>query len=312
MDSALRIKGLRKSYRGRVALDGLNLNIPQGAIAAIVGANGAGKTTTFSLIGGYFKSDAGSIDVQGLPLKKYRSMGGVIGMLPQDVLLFETRSVKRQLLLFAHLQGFWGSGARAEVQRVLGLVGLLERERDNVSALSHGMKVRLGVAQALIGTPPLVILDEPTAGLDPQMVANFRSMVRSLKGSTTLLISSHDLSELEQVCDYLCIIDHGKLVKEGPLGEVLTKKPRVLVRVNRDTIPNDTVPIQEMSDALPEFKFHEKSPGVFIVESEQASVSVSEINLKVLGWLMSHGIGVLEVHSQRSLEEAYLDEVSKD
>ena len=221
MEYALEVSDLRKRYGKRVALDGLSFSVPERSITAFVGANGAGKTTTFSLVGGFFKPETGSIKVQGEPLAEYRASGGIVGVLPQDVLYFENRTAERHLLLFARLAGLSGLDADAEVDRVLRLTQLSDRAGDLVSNLSHGMKVRLGVAQALVGNPPLILLDEPTQGLDPKMVMAFRACIDSLRGATTVVISSHDLSQLQQMCDYVIMIDRGKLVREGALKDLL-------------------------------------------------------------------------------------------
>lgn len=307
MDFALRLTDIRKYFKGRCALDGLSLEVPKHAICAFVGANGAGKTTTFSIVGGYFKPDGGSIEVDGVSHRDFRRRGGIIGLLPQDVLFFEHRSVVRHLILFAHLSGFSGKAAIEEAERVLALVKLSERADDPVSELSHGMKMRLGIAQALVASPPIVLLDEPTAGLDPRMLANFREIVQSLRGTTTVVISSHDLSQLQSMCDYVCMIDQGKLVKQGLLSQLLVQSSRIVFRLDGASFESAGMHA-ELQKAFPEFAFSVPAAGTLVVEFEQNEFRVPEVNSRVLFWLFRNHIGVLGVDSHRSLEQTFLEE----
>ncbi|RIL12345.1 MAG: hypothetical protein DCC75_00595 [Proteobacteria bacterium] len=306
MAVALAVKDLHKRYRSRTALNGLSFEIPDRSIAAFVGANGAGKSTTFALIGGYFKPNGGSIEICGKPLAEFKKSGGMLGILPQDVLFYESRTVFRQLWLFAQLAGLSDAASAYEVGRVLELVQLSDRRNELVSQLSHGMKVRLGVAQALVGNPPLILLDEPTSGLDPKMLSTLRSVILSLKGSTTIVISSHDLSELEQMCDHLCIIDQGRLIKQGPLSDLLAKSSKVSFGLT-----NETLELSELQAAFPDFKCERASKRVIQVQFDPAKIKVEEVNKQVLSWLISKGAGILEVSSQRSLEEMFLEETSQ-
>ncbi len=303
MATVLEIKGLRKKYGRQVALDDLEMSVPEGTVTALVGANGAGKTTTFSLIGGFFRADSGSIQVMELPLKRYRGMGGVIGLLPQDVLFFQNRTVARQLKLFANLAGFLGADANDEVERVLELVQLSDRVNALPSDLSHGMKVRFGVAQALIGNPPLVLLDEPTAGLDPKMVNSFREMVKNIKGQTTLVISSHDLNQLEQMCDYICMIDHGKLVRQGPLKELLAESSRIMVRYVEGSLD-----FAAFKGDLAEFTVSLGGHNELFINFDSGKFNIQGVNLRIMQWLVAHKVGVLSIDCQQSLEERYLEE----
>jgi ABC-2 type transport system ATP-binding protein len=303
MGAALEVRDLRKRFGKRTALDGLSMQVPVDSMTAFVGANGAGKSTTFSLIAGFFGAQSGEILVAGTALKRFRLNGGMIGMLPQDVLMFESRSVERQLLLFAALSGLWGKQAWAEVDRVLDLVSLTERANDLVADLSHGMKVRLGVAQALVGNPPLILLDEPTAGLDPQMISAFKTTMTQLRGSTTVVISSHDLNQLESMCDYVCIIDRGKLLRQGPMRELLSKVSKVNYHLEKDFSE-----LPEIQKEFRELRFSLIDPVSLSVEFEPERLTVAEVNSRVLRWLFKHGAGVVGVASQRSLEQTYLEE----
>jgi len=305
MQELLVIRHLKKKFGRLWALNDLCMSVPKNSVTAFVGANGAGKTTTFSLIGGFFRPNSGSIEIEGLSLKRFRRQGGLIGLLPQDVLFFESRSLERHLVLFARLAGFSGSRAKEEAARVLKLVELEERAGDLPSQLSHGMKVRFGVAQAIVGKPQLVLLDEPTAGLDPKMTAQFRRIISSLKGQTTIVISSHDLGQLQVMCDYVCMIDQGRLLRQGAMCELLSKTSRVIYRLERPMMN-----LEELKNVLPEFSFSLLEPATLEVCFPPLQFCVAEVNSRVLRVLFKNAVGVLNVESQKSLEQTFLEETT--
>ena len=304
---ALVLKDLSRRFGKTRALDKLSLSIPEHSVTAFVGVNGAGKTTTFSVIGQFIRPHGGSIEVFGYPLSKFRALGGIVGILPQDMQFFEDRTIARQLLLFARLAGLEGAHARTEMERVLDLVKLSDRAGDVAGELSHGMRVRLGVAQALIGNPPLVLLDEPTAGLDPRMIVDFRESIEAIRGKTTLMISSHDLSELQELCDHVCMIDHGKLLMEGPMAQMLGGVSRVAYVV--ESIKRDP---REMEQQLPAVDFIVEGKQTILVEFDRARYKIADINRTVLAWLLNNSMDVIEVKPQRSLEQAFLSATDTD
>lgn len=302
MEAVLSIKGLTKRYGRQVALAGLNMMVPKGCVAAFVGANGAGKTTTFSVVGSFIRADAGFVEVCGFPLSEYRRRGGVIGLLPQDVQLFESRTLDRQLFLFARLSGLSAHSAKYEVSRLLDMVDLADKAAALPSDLSHGMRVRFGVAQALVGNPPLVLLDEPTAGLDPKMIAGFRELIERIRGKTTIVISSHDLTQLEIICDWVCMIDHGLIVQQGPLGEMLANTSNITFRLAVEGLNLDSIRRQ-----FPELAFSQDEPSVLVVCFDPRRMDVPKVNAMIMAYLCQHGVGVLEIESRRSLESLYFE-----
>lgn len=303
MSDFLVLHELCRSYGRTVALDGLSMKIPDKGTAAFIGANGAGKTTTFSLIGGFIQPHGGSVEIAGMPLDIYRTRGGIVGLLPQEARLYENRTVYRQILFFAQLSGLHGREAHTECTRVLELVGIQERRNDRLQELSHGMKVRVGIAQAFVGNPPLVLLDEPTAGLDPRVAYEFRNVIKSLRGTTTMVISSHNLNELEDLCDYVCIIHKGRTVREGPMKDMLATVARVSYTV--DKAESNLAPLQMI---LPSVRFNLKDHQTIVAEFSPVDHTAVEINAKVLGWLLQNNVPVLAVEAQKSLEQTYLEE----
>jgi len=299
----LRIDSLHRRFKSEVALDDLSLSIPKNSTTAFIGANGAGKTTTFSILGQFIKPHGGKVEIDGVPLSTYRAKGGVISVLPQDVQFYENRTIYRQLYLFARLAGLNEKSACKEVYRVLELSNLIEKAKNRASELSHGMKVRLGVAQALIGSPSLVLLDEPTAGLDPKMLQEFRKNLKEIQGTTTIMISSHDLSELQSICDHVCMIDKGREVLQGSMKEMLGKSSRVKYRLGSEDLS-----LHSIQEDLPYYKFKLKEPNLLVVGFDSSEKEVEQVNHEVLSWLLGNRIPVLEVEARKNLEQTFIEE----
>lgn len=302
MEVALAIRDLYKHFGAKAALQGLSLAVPLGAVTGLIGANGAGKTTTFSILGGFLFPDEGEIEVLGIPLAEYRARGGILGLSPQDALFFEDRSVAQQLTLFARLSGFYGSSALKEVGRVLELTKLTDRAKDRVEVLSHGMRVRLGIAQALIAEPPIVLLDEPTAGLDPFMVQEFTGLVENLRGATTLVISSHDLSVLESVCDHVCMIHEGQLVTEGSLDQIVASQNSVFLRA--DILDPVLAGLKAM---LPLQAVHVHAGSVFEFVYDPAAISQRSFVTALLKCCVEKSIDVQGLETKQSLSKRFIE-----
>ncbi|KZN49725.1 ABC transporter ATP-binding protein [Pseudoalteromonas luteoviolacea] len=210
MSAVIEVSSLSKTFGTKQALNNVAFTINKGSTVALVGPNGAGKTTLFSIICGYLKPSNGSINVLG------HSPGdahlfGKISALPQDAQLDPKFSVAKQLSFFAQLQGMSRKAAETDTQRVLELVDLVHVANSKTGELSHGMRKRVCIAQALLGSPKIVLLDEATAGLDPKNAKAIRTLIASLQGDMTFILSSHDLSELERLCDTVLYLEQGQL-----------------------------------------------------------------------------------------------------
>ncbi|MEI6858229.1 MAG: ABC transporter ATP-binding protein [Shewanella sp.] len=222
----IKCENLSKSYGSKLALDSVTLELTSGAPIALVGPNGAGKTTLFSLLCGYLLPSHGRVTIMG-EKPGSRKLLGRVSSLPQDASLDPNLNLISQFILFGSLQGLTQSQAKAEGLRVLSLVGLSDVVEQKPTALSHGMSKRASIAQALIGEPQLVLLDEPTAGLDPANAKVIRELVKTLSAKITFIISSHNLDELEKLCDQVIYLDKGQLgqsvsMQENLLDEYLT------------------------------------------------------------------------------------------
>ena len=213
---AVGARGLAKRYGTRCAVDGLDLQIPTGAVAGFVGPNGAGKTTTMAMLLGLVEPTEGTGSVLGHPLDEPESYLRRVGALIETPAFYPALTGRQNLAVLAAV----GSQDPRDIPGVLELVGLTERGDDRFRGYSLGMKQRLGIAGALLGDPDLLILDEPINGLDPSGIREMRGLIRRLAdGRRTLLISSHALAELDQVCDWLVVIDRGALVYQGPAAD---------------------------------------------------------------------------------------------
>ena len=217
MTPLIECRGLVKRFGATRALDGLDLAVEPGAPVALVGPNGAGKTTLFSVLCGFLPARTGSVRVLGLP-PGHPGLRGRLAALPQDAALDPHRAVGAQLAHFARLQGMGRAAARAEAARALELVGMADAAGSRPGALSHGMGKRVALAQALLGTPELVLLDEPTAGVDPPNVRVIHAIVAELAGTTGFLVSSHNLDELERLTDRVVYLERGRVSARGELA----------------------------------------------------------------------------------------------
>jgi ABC-2 type transport system ATP-binding protein len=227
---ALETRDLRKRYGHQVALDGLDLTVPSGTVYGFLGPNGAGKTTTMRILTGLIRPDSGSVQVLGRPFgRRDRKRLFEVGALIESPSFYPFLSGRENLRALA------STGApvpRGRIDTLLELVGLTARAGDRVSGYSLGMKQRLGIAAALLNEPKLLLLDEPANGLDPAGIAGMRDTLRQLAASgTTVFVSSHILSEVQQLVDVVGIIAHGRLVREGPIRELLAAEGAVRVRV---------------------------------------------------------------------------------
>jgi ABC-type multidrug transport system ATPase subunit len=228
---ALATRGLRKKYGSRVALDGLDLSVPSGVVYGFLGPNGAGKTTTMRLLTGLIHPDSGAIEVLGRPFGR-----GDRRRLFEVGALIESPSFYPYLSGRENLRALAATGAatsRRRIEELLNLVGLQERGRDQVQGYSLGMKQRLGIAAALLSDPRLLLLDEPANGLDPAGIVAMRETLRHLASSgKTIFISSHVLGEVQQLVDVVGIINAGRLIREGPIEELLAGEGVIRVRVS--------------------------------------------------------------------------------
>jgi ABC-2 type transport system ATP-binding protein len=231
---ALRTVGLTKSY-GRIrAVDGLDLEVSRGELFGFLGPNGAGKTTTIRMALGLVRPTAGQVEILGLDLARHRAeLLPRVGALVESPALYLYLSGRDNLRAVADVLG---GVPKARIDELIELVGLVGRDRDRVRTYSLGMKQRLGVAISLLNDPELLVLDEPANGLDPAGIVEMRDLLRRLAGQgKTVFISSHVLSEVQQICTRVAIINHGRLVRVAPVAELLRAPGEFEIRVDDPT-----------------------------------------------------------------------------
>jgi len=210
LSALIQVSQLSKSFGSKQALNKVDFEINKGEPVALVGPNGAGKTTLFSLLCGYIQPSSGKVSILGHNAGSAATFGK-LAALPQDAQLDPRFSIAHQLKFYGNLQGFNNKKSQFEAERTLDLVGLKEVLNEKPEALSHGMRKRVTIAQALIGNPEIVMLDEATAGLDPLHAREIRQLVANLSHETTFILSSHDLSELERLCQQVLFLENGVL-----------------------------------------------------------------------------------------------------
>jgi ABC-2 type transport system ATP-binding protein len=239
VEAAVRVKNVSKHFGMKVAVDDLTMYVPAGTVYGLIGPNGAGKTTTFSMLAGYLAPSEGEVEILGFPPTHVDSLRGRVGVLPQDALLPATDTVGEFLVHMARLQGIPGVKAMTKARDALEEVEGKDWWKTKCGALSHGMAKRVSLAQALLGAPEVVLLDEPTAGLDPRVAYEVRNLIKSRKGRCTLIVSSHNLQELEEICDAAAILDRGKLIASGTMAELTasTEEVRFHVAGPRENAP---------------------------------------------------------------------------
>src|SRR5215203_1206256 len=298
MHPALVLDGLTKRYGDHTAVDALTAEIPQGAVAGFIGPNGAGKTTTMAMLLGLVAPTAGTGTVLGSSLADPASYLGRVGALIETPAFWPGLTGSENLRVLATL----GGHDPGQIPDVLELVGLNGRAGDRFGQYSLGMKQRLGIAAALLGDPELLVLDEPTNGLDPAGINEMRRFILELAdGRRTMLVSSHILSELEHVADWLIVIDDGALLYQGPAEAFLQRVPTVVALAPEHAGDLDRLAALVRADG------HEPRR-----DDAEVTVPVDERDARAVAAALNraavqHGIVLAELHTRRpSLESQYL------
>ena len=222
MKTMMKVTNLNKKIESKTILNNLSFDIKEGEVLCFLGPNGAGKSTTINILSGILPFDSGEIFFFGQPLKKKRNdYQQQLGIVPQDIAIYEELTAEENVSFFASLYGIKGKELTKNVNQALSRVGLLERKRDKPKAFSGGMKRRLNIACAIAHHPRLLIMDEPTVGIDPQSRNHILTSIKEMKKEgMTILYSTHYMEEVEQIADRLLILDLGEKIVEGSLESI--------------------------------------------------------------------------------------------
>lgn len=301
-------KHLYKYFGGLAAIEDVSFEVPKGEIVGFLGPNGAGKSTTMRILTAFSTASRGTASIAGHdvhddPLQVKRA----IGYLPERVPLYEEMVVTSFLRYVAEVKGVARGRRTAEVERVMERCGLLDMKHRLIGHLSKGYRQRVGLAQALIGSPPVLILDEPTVGLDPKQIVEIRSMIKSLAGEHTILLSTHILPEVAMVCERVIIINRGKIVAEDRMD--------ALAGAQTDSWLVEVAP----EHAQKAFKTLKALPTVNSVHDEGGGVMIADTaGLEDAGTMLSKALVTAGVPFQRltarkrSLEEVFMSAIATE
>jgi len=294
----IQAQALSKHFGPIKALEGIDLSIENGKPTGLVGPNGAGKTTLFSVLCGFLNPTSGQVRIAGHP-PLAKALHGQIAILPQDAALAPAVPVARQLAFMAELQGFDRRGAVAEAARVLELVNLSDAASRPPEALSHGMKKRAAIAQAFIGAPDLVLLDEPTAGLDPNTAAQIRELIRTTAHERKFVISSHNLSDIEDLCTDVVILKQGKVTRHSRIDELVARTTALTITLE-NAAPDSAGELLAAIAGVTGAEVLGEDRTQLCIQFDSAQET--EVQVSVLQALKNAGIGFKDMSRGESLE----------
>jgi len=313
----IELKELRKSYGGVEAVHGVSFSAETGSVLGLLGPNGAGKTTIMKVLTGYHFPSSGlalvdGVDVAEDPIAVKRR----VGYLPESVPLYPDLSVAEYLDFAADARGLdvkadGGAARKAAIERAVVACGLTHVYRKKVEDLSKGYKQRLGLAQAILHDPPILILDEPTTGLDPNQIIEIRELIRSLGESKTVILSTHILQEVEAICSRVIILNEGRVAAQGTpgeIGETLKGEERIKLRL-KSAKPVDEARLSSITGLRSVASVSEEAPGIWAAEivMPPAGSGALEAGEAVFDWAVAGGLKLIELERRRlSLEEIFV------
>jgi len=256
----IEVKNLSKRYNEHLAVDNISFDVKEGEIFGLLGPNGAGKSTTISILACLLEPTSGDAFIDEKNIKK-DPMGvkKVIGLIPQEIALYPTLSAKENLYFWGKMYGLSGSLIKKRVNEILEIVGLTDRAKERIDTYSGGMKRRINIAAGLIHRPKVIMLDEPTVGIDPQTRINILEMVTNLnKLGMTIIYTSHYMEEVEMLCNRIAIMDEGKIIAKGTLNELrLLIGGKDIIRIDATNVNPNTSESLEMIDDVDKIKIKE-------------------------------------------------------
>jgi ABC-type multidrug transport system ATPase subunit len=296
-EKIVEVKHLVKHYGKFHAVEDVSFDVFRGDVFGFLGPNGAGKSTTIRTILSLIKPTKGEIKLFGKDLLKNRNyILQRIGCIVEKPDFYKYLSAEKNIEIFARLSGV--TVTKSKVHEIIEFVGLKGREKDKLGGFSHGMKQRLGIAQTLVHDPELIILDEPTTGLDPQGIIDIRNLILQLKNerNKTVLLSSHILSEIELIANRMVIINKGKTIVQGSVSDLLNAQ-ELVVSFSVDKLEK----AKHLLNTLPEKNIIDK------IEDKNLLLHISQENIPVINKLFcDNGINVFSIEAKRKLEDYFL------
>lgn len=311
--SGIQIENLVKTYGDNIAVNGLNLNLEKGKVYGFLGPNGAGKSTTMNIITGYIGATGGTVKIDGYDIfKEPEKAKKRVGYLPEIPPLYQDMTVKEYLVFVTELKKIPAKEKMKNIKEVLEMTKTTQVENRLIKNLSKGYKQRVGIAQALIGMPEIIILDEPTVGLDPKQIIEIRQLIKELGKNHTVILSSHILSEISEVCEYIFIISRGQLAAEG------TEKQLVEQMAGENNleleIKGDKDNVKEMIESLEDVFGYEfaESETENIVRLKIKSDRDVDLREKIFYICAENDLPIMEMSfKQKTLEDIFI-ELTKD
>lgn len=308
----IEVKNLVKRYGDHMAVDHLSFHVDKGQIYGFLGPNGAGKSTTMNIMTGYIASTEGEVLIDGHNiLEEPEKAKKCIGYLPEQPPLYFDMTVGEYLKFAADLKKIPKNERKDQVEDVMEMVGITQMKDRLIKNLSKGYKQRVGLAQAILGYPDIIILDEPTVGLDPKQIIEIRSLIKKLSEKHTIILSSHILSEISAVCDYVMIINHGKLVASDTTEnlEKMTLGSNTLeltVKGTKDAVESLLEGMEEIQSL--EWNSKEKSEEDGTVSFTIKTEEKVDIREKLFYMMADNKMPILNMHSTKiSLEDVFLE-----
>jgi ABC-type multidrug transport system ATPase subunit len=280
----------------------------------LLGPNGAGKTTLFSITANFLKAHSGTVEVLGIDTRHISQLQGRLSILPQDARFQRNVPILEQLVFFRLLDGRSKSEAQKEVMETLDMVGLHSFAKRRVGSLSHGMVKRLGIAQAFLGQPEVILLDEPTSGLDPANARQIRDLIKQLQHRTTVMVSSHNMAEIQELCDHVAILDHGKLVLAGSVDDITRAEREYYLNLSRDLQDGELEQISSIKGVRSFEKVttaagaHSKKSAEYLLALDLSDDGADQdtIIASILRHILDKGITPRRFTEGRSLESQFL------
>ena len=311
----IELKGITKRYGAVDAINNISFTAPKGQVVGLLGQNGAGKTTTLNILTGYMPPTEGQVLVDGMDMLTHaRECKRAIGYLPEKPPLYDEMTVRSYLKFVCELKEVDRKAIPAHVDEVMHTCGLTEVAGRIIGHLSKGYRQRVGVAQALCGDPPVLVLDEPTVGLDPRQVVEIRSLIRQLGRTHTVIFSSHLLSEIQQLCQRVIILHQGKMIREADMAELTSSGDGLRLRASIKGRQQDLLPAILSLPCVRRVKpLKQTVPGVTEVSIECASASSPDAQTALFRLLCAMDAPIMQLVTERdSLEDAFLRATSAE